>query len=63
MKTACHIHHPTVKEIRSSSVPNQYSIRYVTSPKKSFVVNPKEGEINYDMAYKNFDKFYKKVSN
>jgi hypothetical protein len=37
-------------------------MRYVASPTKSYVVNPAEGEIDYKMAYKNFDKFFAKVS-
>ncbi len=63
MKKASHVHTPSVKKVNNRSVSNNYSLRYVTSPKKSYVVNPKDGEINYKQAYTNFDKFFKKVSN
>ena len=62
MKTASHTAHPSVREVRKQSEV-QYSIKYVQSPTRSFVVNPKEGEINYEEAYKgNFHKFYNKVA-
>jgi len=61
-KGGSHQHQPTLKDIRNNSVPNNYSIRYVASPAKSYLVNPKEGEIDYTMAEKNFDKWFKKVS-
>ena len=38
-----------------------YSLTYVCDPKKTFVIEPKEGEIDYDMATKSPVKFYKKV--
>ena len=38
-----------------------YSITYVVDPKRTYVVQPKEGEINYDSAFKNPNKFYDKV--
>ena len=38
-----------------------YSLQYFTDPKKSYVMEPKEGEINYDNALKNPNKFYDKV--
>lgn len=64
MKTAAHIHQPSVKNIRASPEKSKkgYSVRYVTSPKKSYVVKPKDGEINYGLAYKDFDRFFNKVS-
>jgi hypothetical protein len=62
MKNAAHHHQPSVKNLRNNTDQSAYSIRYVSSPKKSYVVKPKEGEINYNMAYKNFDKFFQKVS-
>lgn len=64
MKTAAHHHQPSVKNLRQSpeKAKDGYTLRYVSSPKKSYVVKPKEGEINYKMAYKDFDKFFKKVS-
>jgi hypothetical protein len=63
MKKASHVHHTSVKDIRANSINNNYSIKYVASPDKSYLVNPKEGEIDYELAYKNFDKFYHKVAN
>lgn len=62
MKKAAHIHHESIKKLRTHSVENNYSIKYVASPAKSYLVNPKEGEIDYTMAYKNYDKFFDKVS-
>ena len=35
---------------------------YVASPQKTYVVQPKEGEINYDLVHKNkIEQFYNKV--
>ena len=34
---------------------------YVCDPKKSFVIKPKEGEINYEMHEKKPTKFYREV--
>ena len=63
MKNASHTSHPSIKEARRTGVPNHYSIKYVASPTKSYLVNPKEGEIDYSQAYKNYDKFYDKFAN
>ena len=62
MKQAAHVHHKSVKQLRKDSVKNNYSIKYVASPVKSYLVNPKEGEIDYSQAYRNYDKFFDKVS-
>ena len=62
MKKAAHVHHPSIKELKNSRVENGYSIKYVASPKKSYLVNPKEGEIDYSDAKKNFNKFFNRVS-
>ncbi len=35
----------------------------MTSPSKSYVVNPIEGKIDYKLAYRDIDKFAKKVQN
>jgi hypothetical protein len=52
-----------VKELRRNSTSSApYTIKYVASPKKSYLVNPKEGEIDYSDAHKNFNKFYDRVS-
>ena len=40
-----------------------YGLTYISSPDKSYVIEPKGGELNYDMAYKNPLKFYDKVLN
>lgn len=40
-----------------------YSLTYVASPKKTYVIQPQGGEINYDMAFKNPIKFYNNVMN
>ena len=63
MKTTSHESHPSVMEVRKNSVSNNYSIKYMASPTKSYLVNPKEGEIDYSLAYKNYDKFFNKVAN
>ena len=63
MKTNSHVSHPSVMDTRKNSVSNNYSIKYVASPTKSYLVNPKEGEIDYTLAYKNYDKFFDKVAN
>jgi hypothetical protein len=38
-----------------------YKLHYTSSPTKSYVIEPKGGEINYDLAYKNPVKFYDQV--
>ena len=63
MKKAAHVHHPSIKEVRSNSITNNYSIKYVASPRKTYLVNPKEGEIDYSKARKSFDRFFEEVSN
>ena len=40
-----------------------YSITYVVDPKKTYLIQPKEGELNYDNALKNPSKFYDRVMN
>ena len=40
---------------------NQYSLTYTVDPKSTYVVQPKEGEIVYDTAFKNPNKFFEKV--
>lgn len=61
MKKAAHSHHPSVNQVRLNSIENKYSIRYVASPAKTYVVNPKFGEIDYSSAYKTPKKFFKMV--
>ena len=40
-----------------------YSLTYTVDPKRTYVIQPREGEINYDIAEKNPLKFYDKVMN
>ena len=40
---------------------DQYSLAYVCDPKKTFVIQPKDGEINYAMHEKKPEKFYETV--
>jgi hypothetical protein len=39
----------------------QYKLHYTTSPEKSYVIEPRGGELDYDMAYKNPLQFYNQV--
>jgi hypothetical protein len=50
MKKQAHISHPTCKELKSFKVEGGYSLKYVASPTKSYLVNPKEGVIDYSDA-------------
>jgi hypothetical protein len=38
-----------------------YQIHFTPSPEKSYVIEPKGGELNYDLAYSNPQKFYNQV--
>jgi len=58
MKKAAHTHHPSINEVRSNSIVNNYTIKYVASPSKTYLVNPVEGEIDYSKANKNYEKFF-----
>lgn len=58
MKGAKWAHEKGTSDIQKKS---GYSIRYTTSPKKSYVVEPKEGKIDYSKA-KNKD-FVENVKN
>lgn len=60
MDTAC-----TNKNVINSQLNtgNGYKLTYCPSPDKSYVVEPHQGELDYDKARKNLDKFYKKVMN
>ena len=40
---------------------NSYKIHYTSGPGKSYVIEPKGGELNYDLAHKNPQKFYESV--
>ena len=42
---------------------NQYSLTYTVDPKATYVIQPKEGEINYDLARSSPVKFYDSVMN
>jgi len=40
---------------------SEYALHYTTEPGKSYVIEPKDGVIDYDLAYKNPTAFYQKV--
>lgn len=48
---------------KNLSQTEEYALTYVTDPHKTYVIQPKEGEINYKLAEKNPLKFYDKVMN
>ena len=49
--------------INNNLAQDKYSLTYCPSPERAYVVEPHKGELNYDDARKNLDKFYKKVMN
>ena len=50
------------KRIKTGEIdPSAYNQVYVVDPKKTFVVQPSKGELDYKMAWKNPAKFYDKV--
>ena len=52
------------QKIKSGEIdPQKYSITYVTDPNATYMIQPKDGEINYDRAMKNPNKFYDDVMN
>lgn len=52
------------KKVISNNVQKgEYSITYITSPGKSAVIEPHDGEINYKLVDKNPSKFYNDVFN
>ena len=46
------------KHMRPSQV---YKLHYTSSPDRSYVIEPKGGELDYQLAYKNPLKFYEQV--
>ena len=38
-----------------------YGLHYTATPGKSYLIEPKGGALNYDLAYRNPKKFYQKV--
>ena len=42
---------------------NDYAITYVVDPHSAYVIQPKEGEIDYDVAKRDPNKFYDTVMN
>lgn len=40
---------------------HEYNLQYFTGPEKSYVMEPVEGEIHYNLAKKNVNKFYDEV--
>ena len=63
MKKAAHQHGNSVVQLKSRSVDNNYAIKYVASPAKSYLVNPTEGPIDYSDSKRNFNKFFDRVAN
>ena len=52
------------KVMKASNVQKgDYSLVYTTSPKKSYIIEPHGGELNYKLAQKNPEKFYEQVFN
>jgi hypothetical protein len=47
--------------MKTSIEKGEYSLTYVCSPEKSYVIEPKGGELNYKIAEKNPLKFYDQV--
>ena len=37
---------------------SEYALHYTTEPGKSYIIEPNEGEIDYDLARKNSRAFY-----
>lgn len=46
---------------RISSPHKEYQLQYTTQPGKSYVIAPEGGELNYDLAHRNLQKFYDAV--
>ncbi len=52
------------KKIMSENIQRgEYSMTYISSPGKSYIIEPHDGELNYDLAKKNPNKFYDQVFN
>ena len=50
------------KKLKSGEISNEeYTLTYTADPKRTFMIQPKEGEIDYSLANKNIEKFYNKV--
>ena len=50
------------KKMKSGDIDmEQYSLTYTVDPKRTYVIQPVEGEINYNLAEKSPLKFYDKV--
>ena len=60
MDAACENKSVINRNLRTS---DRYSLTYCPSPDRSYVVEPHKGELDYDNATKNLDKFYTKVLN
>lgn len=58
MKNTTTKHHALEENMKKDS---EYSIQYTMSPERSYLVKPKEGEIDYAKCGKNVEKFAKKV--
>jgi hypothetical protein len=51
------------KAMKDNIQRGDYSMTYCTEPGKSYIVEPKGGQINYDIVRKNPIKFYDQVFN
>jgi hypothetical protein len=50
------------KKLQSGEISrDEYTLTYVTDPKKTYMIQPKDGEIDYSLADRNIEKFYNKV--
>ena len=50
------------KKLQSGEISkDDYTLTYVASPQKTYMIQPKKGEIDYSLAERNLDKFYDKV--
>ena len=58
-KNSCWAHKEIIKDNMRAS--QSYKMHYTTSPDKSYVIEPKGGELDYDLADKNPLKFYDQV--
>jgi len=60
MDAACENKSVINRKLRTT---DRYSLTYCPSPDRAYVVEPHKGELDYDNANKNLEKFYTKVLN
>ena len=49
------------KALRRKATPNSYSLTYVCNPHQTVMVQPRQGEIDYEMAEQQPAELYNKV--